>query len=143
MQHAVTRWCGALALVLPVLAPAAPAGTDARTVQGVDERASLSADSRTAARSLFRPENAVGARSPVPGAVGGMPLDDQRGGADTHNAMRLDGVVDTNTAVNVVSGANSIDSGSFANMAGLPVVIQNSGANVLIQNATIINLQFK
>jgi hypothetical protein len=27
--------------------------------------------------------------------------------------------------------------------AVFPVVIQNSGANVLIQNATIINLQFK
>jgi hypothetical protein len=28
-------------------------------------------------------------------------------------------------------------------MSGIPVVIQNSGANVLIQNATIVNLQFK
>jgi hypothetical protein len=57
--------------------------------------------------------------------------------------MRLDGSVAANTAVNVVTGANSIDAGSFANMAGIPVVIQNSGANVLIQSATIINLQFK
>jgi hypothetical protein len=57
--------------------------------------------------------------------------------------MKLDGVVTGNSATNVSTGANVIDSGSFSNMSGIPVVIQNSGANVLIQNATIINLQFK
>jgi hypothetical protein len=51
--------------------------------------------------------------------------------------------VANNSATNVVTGSNVIDAGSFANMSGIPVVIQNSGANVLIQNATIINLQFK
>lgn len=71
-------------------------------------------------------------------------LDVQRGGTDTvNNQMQLDGSVRDNVANHVVTGANSIDSGSFANMAGIPTVIQNSGANVLIQNATIINLQFK
>jgi len=71
-------------------------------------------------------------------------LDAQRGGTDTvDNTMQLDGGVHGNVANHVVTGANSIDSGSFANMAGIPTVIQNSGANVLIQNATIINLQFK
>jgi hypothetical protein len=38
---------------------------------------------------------------------------------------------------------NVISGGSFANSSGLPVVIQNSGANVLIQNATVINLQLQ
>jgi hypothetical protein len=71
-------------------------------------------------------------------------LDAQRGGTDTvNNNMNLDGGVHDNVAHNVVTGANSIDAGSFANMSGIPTVIQNSGANVLIQNATIINLQFK
>ena len=71
-------------------------------------------------------------------------LDAQRGGTDTvNNNMQLEGGVHDNVANHVVTGANSIDSGSFANMAGIPTVIQNSGANVLIQNATIINLQFK
>jgi hypothetical protein len=99
------------------------------------------ADARVAAaRSLFRPENAIGAQKP---ALAQPKLEGQRGGADTHNDMRLDGSVGTNSAVNVATGANRIDSGSFANMNGIPVVIQNSGANVLIQNATIINLQFK
>jgi hypothetical protein len=36
-----------------------------------------------------------------------------------------------------------IDAGSFANMSGIPVVIQNTGANVLIQNSTVVNLQMK
>jgi hypothetical protein len=71
-------------------------------------------------------------------------LDAQRGGTDTvNNNMQLGGSVQDNVANNVVTGANSIDAGSFANMSGIPTVIQNTGANVLIQNATIINLQFK
>jgi hypothetical protein len=57
--------------------------------------------------------------------------------------MKLDGVVTGNSATNVNTGTNVIDSGAFSNMSGIPVVIQNSGANVLIQSATIINLQFK
>jgi hypothetical protein len=67
-----------------------------------------------------------------------------RGGADTvTNTMRLDGAVSGNSAVNVLSGANSIGNGSFSNASGLPIAIQNSGANVLIQNATIINIQMQ
>jgi hypothetical protein len=67
-----------------------------------------------------------------------------RGGADTvTNTMRLDGTVSGNSAVNVLSGANSIGGGSFSNASGLPIAIQNSGANVLIQNATIINIQMQ
>jgi hypothetical protein len=96
------------------------------------------ADTRAAARALFRPENGIGAQAPAPAV-----LARQRGGTDTRNDARIDGAVAANTAVQVVTGNNSIDAGSFANMAGIPVVIQNSGANVLIQNATIINLQFK
>lgn len=67
-----------------------------------------------------------------------------RGGADTvSNEMQLNGAVSGNAAVNVVTGANSIGSASFSNASGLPVAIQNSGANVLIQNATIINIQMQ
>jgi hypothetical protein len=57
--------------------------------------------------------------------------------------MQLNGAVSGNAAVNVVTGANAISSGSFSNASGLPVAIQNSGANVLIQNATIINIQMQ
>jgi hypothetical protein len=45
--------------------------------------------------------------------------------------------------VDVLSGSNYIANGSFANASGVPMVVQNSGSNVLIQNATIINVQMK
>lgn len=73
-------------------------------------------------------------------------LSGARGGADTATASadaRLNATVTNNTATNISTGSNIIDNGSFANMSGLPMVIQNSGTNVLIQNATIINLQLK
>jgi hypothetical protein len=70
-------------------------------------------------------------------------LEQSRGGTETKNDMKLDGVVTGNSATNVSTGANMIDNGAFSNMSGIPVVIQNSGANVLIQSATIINVQFK
>lgn len=67
-----------------------------------------------------------------------------RGGTDTMTAQAtLNATVTNNTAVNIVSGNNTIDGGAFANMSGLPMVIQNSGTNVLIQNATVINLQLR
>lgn len=43
----------------------------------------------------------------------------------------------------MVSGVNTISSGAFSNASGLPVAIQNSGSNVLIQNATIINIHMQ
>ena len=71
-------------------------------------------------------------------------LNSERGKADTVSyEAQLSGVVSGNSATNVATGANTIDTGSFANMAGLPVVIQNTGANVLIQNSTIVNVQFR
>jgi hypothetical protein len=79
----------------------------------------------------------------------GMParqstLADARGGTDTvSNDARLTATVSNNSATNVATGSNVIDNGSFANMSGLPMVIQNTGANVLIQSATVINLQLK
>lgn len=60
-----------------------------------------------------------------------------------HTEAVLGGTVGNNTAINTVSGNNVIDSGSFTNAQGLPMVIQNSGSNVLIQNATVINLQMR
>ncbi len=66
-----------------------------------------------------------------------------RGGLDTSNKANLDGAVRDNYASHVVTGANTIAEGSFANSIGLPTVIQNSGANVLIQNSTIVNVQLR
>jgi hypothetical protein len=71
-------------------------------------------------------------------------LDAIRGGdGSIASDTRLDGTVSGNSATHVITGANIIQSGSFANANGVPIVIQNSGANVLIQNATVINLQVK
>ena len=71
-------------------------------------------------------------------------LDAYRGGFDlVNNNMQLKGTVANNATVNVLSGNNAIADGSFANASGMPMVIQNSGSNVLIQNATIVNVQFE
>lgn len=64
-----------------------------------------------------------------------------RGGQAVRNDMELSGVTAGNAAHDVATGSNAISSGSFANMNGVPVVIQNTGANVLIQNAVILHLQ--
>ncbi|MGI4844075.1 MAG: hypothetical protein ACRYF7_12250 [Janthinobacterium lividum] len=77
-------------------------------------------------------------------AISSERLERTSGKDDTvHTEAVLGGTVGNNTAVNTVSGNNVIDSGSFANAQGLPMVIQNSGSNVLIQNATVINLRLQ
>jgi hypothetical protein len=68
-------------------------------------------------------------------------LASQRGGTQVRNDMVLSGTTADNSASHVATGNNAINAGAFANMSGLPVVIQNSGANVLIQSAVILNLQ--
>jgi hypothetical protein len=68
-------------------------------------------------------------------------LDVRRGGTDVVNEMMLKGVVANNKASNLTTGSNVISDGSFSNVVGMPLVVQNSGNGVLIQNATIINLQ--
>jgi hypothetical protein len=71
-------------------------------------------------------------------------LDEQRGGDDdiVTNIIRVTGEVTDNIAENVVTGANNIQDGSFVNSSGITSVVQNTGANVLIQTATIVNVQF-
>lgn len=77
-------------------------------------------------------------------AAGARRLEEARGGdGGIASDTRLSGTVTGNTTTYVTTGANIIQSGSFASASGVPMVIQNSGANVLIQNATVINLQLK
>ena len=90
------------------------------------------------AQTLVAPNDTTAFSRPV----GTQVLDASRGGTPlVRNDMDLAGTVADNTARNVRTGDNTIDSGSFANMTGIPVVIQNTGANVLIQNAVILHLQ--
>lgn len=63
-----------------------------------------------------------------------------RGKANISNENDLDGDLYSNNATNTVSGDNIVTEGALAGSTGLFTVIQNSGNNVLIQNATILNL---
>ena len=104
----------------------------------------------TAALMLCAPawaEETAPAAPALPPFVFGTPvsavqLDGARGGnAAMASSATLTGTVGANSANYVVTGANTIAASSFAGAAGIPIVIQNTGANVLIQNATVINLQ--
>lgn len=68
-----------------------------------------------------------------------------RGGADTRvlNFMDIDAALHSNSARANVTGNNSVSTGAFSNASGLATVIQNSGNNVIIQNATILNLELR
>ncbi|WP_449428694.1 hypothetical protein [Rhodanobacter umsongensis] len=65
------------------------------------------------------------------------------GGTEVSEKMTLNGTVSNNSASHLVTGSNAISGDSFSGAAGLPMVIQNTGNNVLIQNATIVNVQFQ
>lgn len=69
-------------------------------------------------------------------------LGDLRGGTDVDNDIWVNGRVEDAVADDVMTGHNSVTAGSFANASGISTVIQNTGANVLIQNAMIVNVKF-
>lgn len=76
--------------------------------------------------------------------VGESELSHQRGGADLHlNENNASAIVTDNSATNLTTGNNSINGDSFSSMSGIPMVVQNSGNNVVIQNSTILNLQMQ
>lgn len=72
-------------------------------------------------------------------------LAEGRGGAAdvTINDIVERGLVAENEAHHLTTGSNSISDGAFSGASGLPIVVQNSGNNVLIQNSTILNLNLK
>jgi hypothetical protein len=71
-------------------------------------------------------------------------LESARGGFEiVQNDLQLRGMVAQNQASHIQSGNNVIADGAFSNASGMPMVVQNSGSNVLIQNATIVNVQFQ
>ncbi len=77
-------------------------------------------------------------------AVDSQDLAISRGGTEvTLNDLKSNGVVSDNHASNLVTGSNWVTEGSFAGASGFATVVQNSGNNVVIQNATIVNLQVK
>lgn len=78
-------------------------------------------------------------------ALSDTDLADQRGKANTTitNTNDVDGELYNNNATNTVSGGNFVSDSSLSNNTGLFTVIQNSGNNVLIQSATILNLDIQ
>ncbi|WP_235578007.1 hypothetical protein [Pseudoxanthomonas sp. Root630] len=78
-------------------------------------------------------------RTVDPGRLAGL-----RGGDGTQvdNLIDVDGSVDGNTAHHVTTGTNSVADGAFNNASGINTVIQNTGNNVLIQNAMIVTVDF-
>ena len=68
-------------------------------------------------------------------------LETERGGTSVSATNNVDGVLTGNTAIGTTSGSNAVSGGAFAGMTGIPMVIQNTGNNVIIQNATTLNVQ--
>jgi hypothetical protein len=102
---------------------------------------------------MFHPEAAGADSSKAAAAVFTHQLEDtslaaERGGAQqvtkigtqVFNSMKLSADMDNVTVMNSITGDNIIEGGSFAGAEGFPMVIQNSGNGVLIQNATILNV---
>lgn len=118
------------ALALLALAAAAPLATMA------DESTTTIAEDTE--RVASDPSSTLGE------TVSAAALDDLRGGDEdiVTNVIRVTGDVSGNSATDIATGANTIREGSFADASGLTTVVQNTGANVLIQNATIVNIQF-
>lgn len=67
----------------------------------------------------------------------------QRGGDGVALGAQLSGSVSGNSATQVTTGSNTLGGGAFAGTSGIATVIQNTGNNVLIQNAVVVNLQLK
>lgn len=102
------------------------------------------------ARAADTGDDAIVATTPQPakGVLALRPVSAEslaayRGGTQVLNDMKLRGIVADNQAINVTTGSNVISDGALAGAAGIPMVIQNSGNNVLIQSATIVNVQVK
>jgi len=86
-----------------------------------------------------RPVSDIGAPVDVARLAG------MRGGEDDHGSVvviDVDGTVDGNTAHHIDSGGNTITQGAFDNANGINTVIQNTGTNVLIQNAMVVTVNF-
>jgi hypothetical protein len=115
----------------------AAAATDAATTNAA------TADKKIAARNKTTAGERNDAADPLTANIlGDAELASQRGGSDSHlNQNNSTGAVTGNVASQLNTGSNTISESAFSNSSGIPIVIQNSGNNVLIQNSTILNLQ--
>ncbi|BDR12470.1 carbon storage regulator [Vibrio sp. STUT-A11] len=82
--------------------------------------------------------------------IGTNVLSESRGGRlveieidSIYSDTDMTGISSDNLALNTVSGNNILAPGAFAGSSGISSVIQNTGNNVVIQNATVVNLTLK
>lgn len=79
----------------------------------------------------------------------GAPVPDQtlssyRGARDiTFNLQDTEAQLYNNQAIATMSGTNQVAGSALANSSGMSTVIQNSGNNVVIQSATIVNVKLQ
>ena len=135
------QWAGLVSLVLPGMAwavdPAAVASSATQDSVAAPELAvPIQGPSQWTALKE-RSVNLLGA------PVGVARLETMRGGEEEHQSIILvDGKVDNNTADHVISGRNTITDTAFDSATGINTIIQNTGTNVLIQNAMVVNVNF-
>jgi hypothetical protein len=65
------------------------------------------------------------------------------GGSELSQSITIHGTVSDNHVDHAISGDNVIGGDALRGAMGLPMVIQNTGNGVLIQNATIVNVQLQ
>lgn len=88
-------------------------------------------------------EQAVTAVESLGAKLSSEALDSQRGGEMIINEIDERADLFDNSAINNVTGSNFITDNAFGGAAGLPVAVQNTGNNVIIQNSFIVNLQMQ
>jgi hypothetical protein len=109
----------------------------------VASNAAIAADLPASATAKAVPANHTGYVAGLGQSADLGTLEKLSGGTDISNRITLHGDVSNNNTDHTVTGNNSIGSGAFSGSVGLPMVIQNSGNSVLIQNATIVSVQFQ
>lgn len=73
--------------------------------------------------------------------IGEEVLAEQRGGTELElQDIHAIGSVSDVSASDLVTGHNIVTEGSLTDVSGIPMLIQNSGNGVLIQNAVIVNV---
>jgi hypothetical protein len=86
------------------------------------------------------PEDMAGLGKAMPSKA----LDAQRGGQGVVvNTNDLKAKMYDNRAIDNITGNNYISESAFSHSSGLPVAVQNTGNNVIIQNSFILNLEMK
>lgn len=120
---------GGLLLCAPLMGAPLTAGEPAPPPAGAGVTGTISPDSPRTADPFSNP-------------VALEALDGLRGGDSVENRNRVTGEVGGNTAERVTTGATMLGGGAFAGASGITTVIQNTGANVLIQNGMVVNVQF-